>query len=184
MNGRSLTDSILSALDLSEQLAVALRNTEGIPRGFPARFYAIALAVGAVGSGLLAWYFDYAATIAYAEPLIAGVVGSIPPGWGVPLSLAAFVLTILPTAVEMFAPRLAQGSFFVGVAFYATLLFDAATDAPRVAQTVSQFIPTAGGWDAIGYGIAYAILLLFATIGFELLFVVCAVCALFLALRG
>jgi hypothetical protein len=86
----------------------------------------------------------------------------------------------------MFAPRLAARSFLISIAFYACLLFDAATDAPRVKQTLALFdLGAAGGLvETIGYWVAYALLLLFASIGFELLFVVCAVCALYLLLRG
>jgi hypothetical protein len=183
---RSLTQGFLSAIDLSEQLSVGLHNASSIAHGIPARIYAFVLAVIAVAMGALAWYFDYAATITFAEPVISRVVGSIPQGYGIPVAAVAFALSVLPTAIEMFAPRLAARSFLISIAFYACLLFDAATDAPRVKQTLALFdLGAAGGLvETIGYWVAYALLLLFASIGFELMFVVCAVCALYLLLRG
>jgi hypothetical protein len=183
---RSLTSGFLSAIDLSEQLSVGLHNASSIAHGIPARIYAFVLAIIAIAMGALAWYFDYAATIIFAEPVISRVVGSIPQGYGIPVAAVAFALSVLPTAIEMFAPRLAARSFLISIAFYACLLFDAATDAPRVKQTLALFDLGAGGGlvETIGYWVAYALLLLFASIGFELLFVVCAVCALYLLLRG
>jgi hypothetical protein len=183
---RSLTQGFLSAIDLSEQLSVGLHNASSIAHGIPARIYAFVLAIIAIAMGALAWYFDYAATIIFAEPVISRVVGSIPQGYGIPVAAVAFALSVLPTAIEMFAPRLAARSFLISIAFYACLLFDAATDAPRVKQTLALFdLGAAGGLvETIGYWVAYALLLLFASIGFELLFVVCAVCALYLLLRG
>jgi hypothetical protein len=163
-----------------------LHNASSIAHGIPARIYAFVLAIIAIAMGALAWYFDYAATIIFAEPVISRVVGSIPQGYGIPVAAVAFALSVLPTAIEMFAPRLAARSFLISIAFYACLLFDAATDAPRVKQTLALFdLGAAGGLvETIGYWVAYALLLLFASIGFELLFVVCAVCALYLLLRG
>jgi hypothetical protein len=182
---RTLTSGFLSAIDLSEQLSVGLHNASSIAHGIPARIYAFVLAIIAIAMGALAWYFDYAATIIFAEPVISRVVGSIPQGYGIPVAAVAFALSVLPTAIEMFAPRLAARSFLISIAFYACLLFDAATDAPRVKQTLALFdLAPVGLVETIGYWVAYALLLLFASIGFELMFVVCAVCALYLLLRG
>jgi hypothetical protein len=182
--GTRLTRGFLEAIDLSEQLSVGLQNASGIANGIPARIYALVLAIIATAMGALAWHFDYAATITFAEPVISSVIGSIPAGYGVPVAAVAFALSVLPTAIEMFAPRLATRSFLISIAFYAMLLFDAATDAPRVQQTLGLYLAGDGLVETIGYWLAYALLLLFASIGFELLFVVCAVCAVYLALRG
>jgi hypothetical protein len=128
----------------------------------------------------LAWYFDYSATIEYALPVIQMIIGSIPQAYAVYLPIVSWMLTILPTAVEMFLPRAVNDSFTAGFLLYSILLFDIATDSPRVIAVLSLYGVTNG----IEYWISFPILLFFASIGFELLFVVCAVCALFLALRG
>jgi len=167
-------------MDISEQLSIALINISELPRGIVARIYAVGLGIIAVALLALAWYFDYSATIEYALPVVQMVVGSIPPHYAVYVPLISWMLTILPTAVEMFLPRAVNNSFIAGLLFYAILLFDMATDTPRVAVVLSLYGVTKG----IAYWISFPVLLLFASIGFELLFVICAVCALFLALRG
>lgn len=182
----NITSGFLAAIDLSEQLSIGLHNAGGIQRGVPARIYAGVLAVAAIATGALAWYFDYDATITFAQPLTERVIGSIPTGYGIPLAAIAFALSVLPTAMEMFAPRLATRSFLISIAFYAFLLFDLATDAPRVSATLNIYsnVFSTGVFGHLAYGVAYAFLLLFASIGFELLFVICAVCSVYLFLRG
>jgi hypothetical protein len=176
----------MSAIDLSEQLGNVLQNASTIPYGLTARIYAMVLSTVAIAMGAFAWYFDYAATIVFAAPVMGQVVGSIPAGWGPYIPAIGFCITVAPTAIEMFAPRLTARSFLISLAFYGMLMFDVATDSPRVFATLNMYADRFGD-GVIGqalYWIAYAILLLFASIGFELLFVVCAVVALYLFLRG
>lgn len=170
--------NITQMLDMSEQLKSGLHRIQGVPMGMPSKIYAVGLGIVAVGMGLLAWHFDYAATIIYSTPIINNIVAGLPTGYGQYIAFIAFILTILPTAIEMFVPRAATGTF-AGLLFYGCLLFDMATDAPRVWQTLA-FFPEL---DGMAYAIAYAVLLLFSSIGFEIMFVVASVCGLFLALR-
>ena len=204
---KNVTTWFLHSMDMSEQLAAALATLQGVSRGIPARIYAFALSVIAIASGAMAWHFDYAATIEVSRLLAFNLASSlsdvIPPLF---VTTVLWACTIAPTAIEMFLPSLAKRSFFISLAFYCCLLFDMATDYPRVAGTVALYEPTGA---AAGTGAMYepmgaaagtvamyepmgaaarwaaiAGLLLFASIGFELLFVVSAVGAVYLWLRG
>jgi hypothetical protein len=173
-------NDVTRLLDISEQLSIALQNISSVPHGVVARIYAVGLGIIAVAFGALAWHFDYDATIQYALPVLESVVGSIPSAHAMYIPYIAWALSVMPTAIEMFLPRAAANNFFAGLSLYAMLIFDMATDAPRVSEMMGLYGVTAG----LSYWVGFPILLLFASIGFELMFVVCAVSAIYLMLRG
>ncbi len=182
----SITSGFLKAFDLSEQLYIALNNANTIARGLPARIQALVMAIVAVAMGAAAWYFDYSATIHHATPVLERIVGSLPPGWAAYIPAIAWALSVFPTALEMFAPRLAARSFIISFAFFACVAFDMATDTPRVQEIMGLYVDssTLEPIGTVAYWLGFVVLLAFASLGFELLFVICAVISLFLLLRG
>jgi hypothetical protein len=102
--------------------------------------------------------------------------------------LIGIVLYLLPTLFEVALPRLAAAGFrFAEILAYGASVFDAATDWPRVAQTMDAARPRFAAFGVAATPAWYAarvLLLAFATIGFELIFVVCLICGVVLIVNS
>ena len=150
------------------------------------------LAAGIMAAVLLAlcwlmwpwlWYFDIESTAVWSEAALRGLT------WGstMPLSdaytanLAWFVTgsTFLPSLIELFTVRFASAGIKAArvlVLFFCT--FDLITDWPRVSAFVDAYtLP----W-LIGFGLKLPLLVL-ASFGLEMLFIVFAICAFALVLN-
>lgn len=174
--------ALLDLFELGDNLQRALNGVRGL-RGTAARAKAINLLVFCVCIAPLVWYFDLDPTsqwsVRTAEGLTHGAFAEVG-------SLLYVLMLILPTAAQTALGGIAMTGFRMAeAANYAAVAFDATTDWPRVQSTVQS------AWDHgffAGFGVlagpaswlAQGGLLLMATCGFELLFVICFVCALIL----
>jgi hypothetical protein len=183
------------ALDLSDNLARALNAVRGVT-GIPALILAAALAAICYAMAPLVWYFDIGATYdwtANASQLLLREL-SVAANGGEAEQLATYaayaayavtLLTLLPTLVELFAARFAQaGITFAAWLVFTFCVFDMVTDYPRVAEFTSAY-QTA--FDTLPLGLGFVVfwvlrigLLIMASFGFEVLFVIFFVCTLFL----
>ena len=179
---RNINTWFMNTIDLSTQVSNILENVARVRAGIPARLYAIGLTILAIAAGAVTWYFDYAATIEHAAPIIFNVASALNGLDPFAITVVAWSLTISPTLVEMMAPNLSRASFTIATVFYFCLAFDMVTDYPRVLETVGLYHDMLGNWFV--RVIATVLLLFFASIGFELLFVMFAVSAVYLWLRG
>lgn len=93
-----------------------------------------------------------------------------------------------PTLVELFAARFALGGLRVAAGLvYAFSLFDAVTDWPRVVtfmDTYRRAFDGLGIFAGVAFFVARLLWLFMASFGFEVLFVVFAVCTLALLLNS
>lgn len=174
-------NAFLDSIDLSENIQRGLAAVRGV-RGMAAFVMAVALSLICVALGPLVWYFDIDATIYATDIAVNVIVPTLPMEWAQASMLVALGLSMLPTLIELFGARFAMIGIRVAAALvYFFSAFDALTDWPRVAQFCEAY---RSQFDGLGLFaglafLAFRLLFLFlATFGFELLFVVFAVCAL------
>lgn len=171
----------LDSIDLSANIERGLAAIRGM-RGLGALILAVALTLVCIALAPLIWYFDLDATLYATEIAQQVVLPSLPGEWAQAAGWLALGLTILPTLVELFGSKFAQVGIRVAAALvYLFSVFDAVTDWPRVEEFCNAY---ARYFDGLGLfaGPAFfafrALFLFLATFGFEVVFVVFAVCAL------
>lgn len=177
----------LDAIDLSENIKRGLAAVRGIT-GLNALILASALTLMCVALAPLIWFFDLDATL-YATSIAQQVViPSLPGEWAQAAGLIALGLTLLPTLVELFGSKFAQVGIRVAAGMvYLFSIFDAFTDWPRVEEfcnAYSSYFDGLGMFAGIAFVAFRALFLFLATFGFELLFLVFAVCALALFINS
>jgi len=130
------------------------------------------------------WFFDIESTAVWSEAALAGLTwgSTMPLGDTYTSNLSWFVVgsTFLPSIVEMFTVRFASGGIKAArilVMFFAT--FDLVTDWPRVSAFVDTYksLP----W-LLGFGLKLPLLVL-ASFGLEMLFIVFGICAFALVMN-
>lgn len=180
-------NAFLDSIDLSENIARGLAAIRGI-RGLPALILGIALSLICVALAPLIWYFDIDSTLRATDVAVNTIVPTIPYEYVATASLVALGLTLMPTLVEMFGARFAAVGIRVAAGLvYFFSVFDAITDWPRVHEFMEAYRVSFDGlgWFAgIAFWVVRALFLFMATFGFELLFVVFAVCALALVISS
>jgi hypothetical protein len=175
------------AIDLSENLKRGLSAVRTIT-GLPALILAFALSALCIGLAPLIWYFDVGATLDWTNIAVRHLAPTIPAQLAAYSSVFVLILTLMPTLVELFATRFALVGIRVAAGLvYAFSLFDAVTDWPRVVAFMDAY---RGAFDGLGIfaGLAFFVVrllwLFLASFGFEVLFVVFAVCTLALLLNS
>ena len=180
-------NAFLDAIDLSSNLERGLAAIRGI-RGLPALILGIALALICVALAPLIFYFDIGSTLSATDVAVNTIIPTIPYEYASAASLVALGLTMLPTLVELFGSRFAVVGIRVAAGLvYFFSVFDAITDWPRVHEFMEAYRASFDGlgWFAgIAFWVVRALFLFMATFGFELLFVVFAVCALALVISS
>lgn len=183
----SRPNAVLDTLDLGANLQSALASVRGL-RGGEARVLGAALLAVAAGMLPLVWYFDVQPTATWIGDASPGLLGALPGELALLAPLIGIVLYLLPTLFEVALPRLAAAGFrFAEILAYGASVFDATTDWPRVAQVMDVARPrfvTFGIAASPAWYVARFLLLAFATIGFELVFVICLVCGLVLIVNS
>lgn len=180
-------NGFLDAIDLSANLERGLRAIRGII-GLPALVLGLALALICVGLSPLIWFFDLDATLQATEQARQFVLPTLPAALADSVALIALALTLLPTFVELFGARFATVGIRVAAGLvYFFSAFDALTDWPRV----QQFMEAYRSWfDGLGFfatpafWVVRGLFLFMATFGFEVIFVVFAVCAMVLLINS
>ncbi len=129
------------------------------------------------------WYFDIESTAVWSEAALRGLTwgSSMPLSDSYTANLSWFITgsTFLPSIVELFTVRFASGGIKAArvlVLFFAT--FDLVTDWPRV----SAFVDAYQLHGLISFALKLPLLVL-ASFGLEMLFVVFAICAFALVLN-
>lgn len=180
-------NGFLDAIDLSSNLERGLAAIRGI-RGLSALILSIALALICVALAPLIWFFDISATLSATDTAVSIILPTIPYEYVSAASLVALGLTLMPTLVELFGARFAVVGIRVAAGLvYFFSVFDAITDWPRVHEFMGVYRASFDGlgWFAgIAFWIVRALFLFMATFGFELLFIVFAVCALALVISS
>jgi hypothetical protein len=173
-------NAFLDAIDLSENISRGVAAVRGL-RGLSALITAAALGLICVALAPLCWYFDIDATLAATDTAVSIVVPTLPGEWASAASLVALGLTLMPTLIELFGARFAMAGIRVAAGLvYFFSAFDALTDYPRVAafcEAYRAWFEGLGVLAGIAFFVFRALFLFLATFGFELLFVVFAVCA-------
>lgn len=185
--GASIMNWFLDAIDLSANIERGLNAVRGI-RGLPALILGGALTLICIALLPLVWYFDIDATLMASDQALNTIMPSLPVEVA---GMAAFItlgLTLLPTLVELFGARFAAAQIRVAAALvYLFSVFDMLTDWPRVVEFCGTFRPRfdeMGALAGVGFFFFRLLFLSLASFGFELLFVVFAVCALALLIGG
>ena len=172
-------NALLDIFDLGENMR---RSVDGIKhlRGAAARSQALTLLLICAALAAPLWYFDLDPTSVWSIRAAEGISSGALAGAA---SLIYVLFLALPTAAQFGLARLAMSGFKMAEIFaYAAAVFDAFTDWPRVVTTM-QSAWNYGMFEAFGpvarvaYWLGHALLLLMATTGLELIFVVCLVCA-------
>lgn len=174
-------------IDLGANLRRALNAVHGIT-GLPALILAVALTLVCVALAPLIWYFDIGATLTWTDKAITFLRPTMPTQLLLYGEIITLSITALPTLVELFTARFALAGIaaFKGL-IYACSLFDAITDYPRVDAFLTQFQPQI---DQLGllagpaWLLARVVWLFMASFGFEVVFVLAAVCALVLYINA
>lgn len=174
-------------IDLGTNLRRALLAVRGIT-GLTALLLALALTTLCVALAPLIWHFDISSTLDWTDRAIAYLLPTLPGQLFAYGELIGISITVLPTVVELFTARFA----IVGIAafkglIYACSLFDAITDYPRVDAFLTQFQPQIdqlGILAGLVWLLARVTWLFMASFGFEVVFVIAAVCALLLFINA
>lgn len=170
-------------IDLGTNLKRALQAIRSVT-GLPALVLAIALTILCVALAPLIWHFDINSTLTWTDRAVTYIIPTLPLELVAYGQIVAISITILPTLVELFTARFAIAGIaaFKGI-IYACALFDGITDYPHVDAFLTEFQPQI---DQLGllagptWLVARIAWLFMATFGFEVVFVLCAVCALVL----
>lgn len=191
-------------LDLGGNLQRALRGVRAM-RGGEARVLALVLFGICGGLAYLCWRFDIRPTLEWsrlhmpdllrvcADPTVTACpddtkISALPESILVAGPALGVLLTFLPTLAEHGMSRLAATGFrAAGIFVYAVSLFDAITDWPSVVAFMEPQRAWFASFGWLGYPLFYLArlgMLLMATSGFEMLFVVCLVCAIVLLING
>lgn len=175
------------AVDLGTNLRRALHAVRGLT-GLTALILAVALTLVCIALAPLIWYFDVGSTITWTDKAITYLRPTMPTQLLLYSEIITLSITLLPTLVELFTARFALAGIaaFKGL-IYACSLFDAITDYPRVNAFLTQFQPQI---DQLGifagpvWLLARVVWLFMASFGFEVVFVLAAVCALVLYINA
>jgi hypothetical protein len=179
-----MVEWFFSKVDISDNIAKALRGVAKIPPGMASKVFAWMWCFPImVFSGAFAWYFDISSTWEFSRGVSTLIAASLPP-WmaaiGPIMWLVIVILSLSPTVMEMggaFFARLNIWFFQVMVWFF--VAFDLFTDGPRVTEFLAIYqaslysIPWIGG--PVVYWTVWFFFLLLGSYGFELIFVVAAV---------
>lgn len=173
-------NAFLDSIDLSANIQRGLEAVRGV-RGTAAFVLCIALTMICVALAPMVWYFDIDATIYATDIAVNVIVPTLPMEWAAASAWVALGLSMLPTLVELFGARFAMIGIRVAAGLvYFFSVFDAITDWPRVAEFCQAYRDQFDGLGLLA-GLAFllfrGLFLFLATFGFELLFVVFAVCA-------
>lgn len=181
------SNAVLDTLDLGDNLQRALASVRHL-RGGEARVLGAALLAVAAGILPLVWYFDVQPTATWIGDASPGLLGALPGELALLAPMIGIVLYLLPTLFEVALPRLAAAGFrFAEILAYGASVFDATTDWPRVALVMDAGRPRFDAFGIAASPVWYAarfLLLAFATIGFELVFVICLVCGVVLVVNS
>lgn len=180
-----MNTGFLTMIDLSVNIQRALHVIRGV-RGGVAAVMIVGLTLVAAGIFPFMWYFDIDSTLDYAKPMIHHILPTLPVSSEVIGSYVILVITMLPTVVELLLPRL--GAHIQAIAFtvFACIGMDTLTDWPRVVTTMTAYKHEFDAYGIAGVVLwypAHIILLLFATLLFELMFVLCVVLIIVLIVK-
>jgi hypothetical protein len=177
------SSKLLDMLDLPTAIRHALAGIRPY-RGTEARIKGVFRLLVAAGLGPLVWYFDIQPTQQWIGPISGDMVQAMPGVLALLAPLFGVLIHLLPSLFETVLPR---GVIFADLLTYSATVFDATTDWPRV-HTI--MLARHGGFAAFGlladpaWWLATAILMAFATIGFEIIFVLCLVTGLMLIFQS
>lgn len=178
-------DWLFELMDLPDNLQKALGIVRPI-RGVSAAVFAVVLFFLCWLMWPWLYYFDIESTAIWTEralmALQTALNSGVMPGASAYATYAGWFVTgatFLPTLIELFTARFAQGGLKVAsalVIFFST--FDLVTDWPRV----SEFVDTLGVEPLIGLALKLPLLIL-ASFGFQSLFIIFLVCGFVLILQ-
>lgn len=178
-------DWLFELMDLPDNLQKALGIVRPI-RGVSAAVFAVVLFFLCWLMWPWLYYFDIESTAIWTEralmALQTALNSGVMPGAATYATYAGWFVTgatFLPTLIELFTARFAQGGLKVAsalVIFFST--FDLVTDWPRV----SEFVDTLGVEPLIGLALKLPLLIL-ASFGFQSLFIIFLVCGFVLILQ-
>lgn len=171
--------SFWNLIDISDNINRAIKVVSGI-RGTAATVMLLALVVLDYNLFWLMLYFDLGATAEWSQKASELILPVLPQDLIKYTSYLVVALTLLPTLAEMFSAAFARaGIIFAQGLIFSMTLFDAITDWPRVVTFCEVFRPIfaemgqLSGFILIAFRTTW---LFMATFGFEMLFVVFAVC--------
>jgi hypothetical protein len=177
------SNAFLDALDLGEALRRSCASVRGM-HGTEARIKGLALLAVAAGLTPLVWYFDVQPTANWIGGASGNLLASLPAALALAAPLFGVLLHLLPTLFETVLPR---GVIFADWLTYGAAAFDATTDWPRVRDTMEaawSHFAAFGPLQGAAWHIARILLLAMATIGFEIIWVVCVVCGFMLLIQS
>lgn len=173
-------NELLDTLDLGSAVQRALGSLAGL-RGAEALTLAIGLALLDVPLAALAWHYDIQPTLQASAGIAAQVMPSLPASAAPYAAIVGLLFTLAPTIAEFTLPRLASaGLRLVAIGIYALAAFDLYTDFPRVQATMEQIRPGFDGFAMLAtpvWCLAFALLWIMATFGFELIAITAAISA-------
>ncbi len=170
-----INKGFLSLIDLSLNIQRGLLAIRGISGGLAAMM-AVGLTIVACGLAPLVWYFDLSSTVDYAAPLIEQLTPTLPAKLVAVSSFVVMFVTLLPTVVELFFPRIGENVQAVAFLVFGFSVVDAVTDWPRVVTVMAAYRGGFEQWGLPGvifWVLLHPILLVFSTFLFELLFCLC-----------
>lgn len=170
-----MNKGFLELIDLSSNIQRGIQAIRGINRGVAA-LMVIGLTIVTMGLLPIVWYFDIDATASYALPLINQVLPVLPASTIALTTWVIVIITALPTVIELFLPRIGHNVQSVAFLIFTLTGIDAITDYPRVHLTLLAYKPFFDEWGFFGTILWYAahpVLLLFASLLFELILALC-----------
>ncbi len=164
-------------IDISENMERAEKAIKSVPNGIPSIMSALAFFALTLVFGTLAWYFDIQSTIKGLDSITQLVVPSLPKQTENVTAWFIVAFTLAPTLLEIFTAGFAKANIrIVQVAIIGFTLFDAITDIPRAYALALQMWPQIElmgfGLSFITYWLYFLLWLFFATLGFELMFII------------
>lgn len=180
-----MNKGFLNMIDLSLNIQRALHAIRGISSGVAA-IMIVGLTLVAAGIFPFMWYFDIDSTLDYAAPLIQHILPTLPVHSVTVGCYIVLAITLLPTVVELLLPRLGATIQAIAFAVFSFIAIDTLTDWPRVVTTMETYKPEFEQYGIVGVILWYpshVVLLLFATLLFELIFVICVVLIIVLIIR-
>lgn len=177
----------LDSIDLSSNIERGLGAVRGVV-GLSALILGGALSLICIALAPLCWYFDLDATMSATDTAANYIMPTLPAEFAGMVVFITLGLTLMPTLIELFGARFAAANIRVAAALvYLFSAFDMLTDWPRVAefcQAYRSWFDGLGIAAGIGFWLFRLLFLFLASFGFELLFVVFAVCTLALLFNG
>jgi hypothetical protein len=173
----SLNKGFLRMIDLTTNISAATRSLDGVSGGLAA-IMAVGLTIVAFGLFPLVWFFDIDTTYTYTSDFVSILLPTMPARIAGYIGVFTVTASVLPTVIQLLFPRIAARVPSFAFLVFTFIALDAVTDYPRVQHTMAVYADDFLAWGGVGQVLWYAAhipLLLFSTMLFELIFVLCVV---------